>query len=132
MRLHTNNLTPEDLQRAATVARVDLEFTTHGSRSAARAFNVTLTGESKHRQNMGGAGYAATWDQWGVFLGALYDLDDTMTCWAYSGMADFDYKTGGRFSEGWPADAHGDHRWVVGVPFVQTCSKCSAAKRWGN
>jgi hypothetical protein len=136
MRIHTDNITWAEIREAGVLARVDFtKIKEHGSKQRDHAFHVVLAGASHHRQNMGGSGYAATWDQWGVFLGALFAIDPEMTCVGgghYKNEADFDYKTGARFADGWPEDAHGDHSWVVGVPLVQTCRRCTAEKRWGN
>lgn len=152
MRLHTDTITTADLLRAAKAARVQVEFTSHGSRSRHHAFNVKLTGESRRRPNGGNYGaaddYAATWDQWGVFLGILFGVDLDMKCWAYDGADDFNWKTADRFhpyngvdasgkrhvpadlSLYWPADAHGDHtfQWQYGSS-ESKCTKCSAVRR---
>jgi hypothetical protein len=38
------------------------------------------------------------------------------------------YRVAGSY---WPADAHGDHRFeFAGIPFEQSCRKCSAVTRW--
>jgi len=138
MRIHTNTLTASDLDDAARIARVEFgRMTEHGSRSRDHAFDVTLTGESKRRPNGGTSGasddYAATWDQWGVFLGVLFDRDPEMTCRAYKDFVDFDYVTKCRFVDRgvFPDDYHGDHtfRWN-GIPRQQDCTKCSASYQW--
>lgn len=100
----------------------------HGSRTHPRAFEVQLGTEDKtslpcgytdqygHKMNVrryknsGSCGaasewatgcnvYAATWDEWGWFIAAVFDADpqarfDTR----YLSRADFDAKTGGKFS----------------------------------
>jgi hypothetical protein len=137
MRIHTS-ATMADVQMAGAVARVTFTvLTEHRSRSRDRAFEVILSGESRRRQN-GGSEYAATWDQWGVFLARLFTVDPRMHCWAYRDAEDFARKTDGRFgfpreyaadgvlerkfmTTGWPEDAHGDHSWNG-----RTCRKCSA------
>lgn len=130
MRIHTT-ATAADVRQAAQLARVSFDrFSEHGSRKSARAFDVTLTGESRRRPNRGSSGagddYAATWDQWGVFLAAIFDADPWASCWAYDDAATFHKMTSDRFRGGWPSDAHGDHSWVIGEPGVQECRKCSA------
>jgi len=148
MRIHTDILTEADIHDAAREARVSYAgggFTRHGSRSRDHAFNVLLTGESKRRPNGGNYGaaddYAATWDQWGVFLAVLFDRDPNMKTPYYVDAHDFHVRTNDRFNpdgndraEGlgyWPADAHGDHRFeYAGVPREQSCKKCSAVVRW--
>lgn len=137
MRFHTDTLTTKDLHDAARVARVDMEFTSHGSRSRDHAYNIRLLGESRRRPNSGkrGAGddYAATWDQWGVFISYLFDRDPYMTTQYYADLDEFQYRTDYRFNVPgyWPSDAHGDHRFKFnGVPRQQECTKCSAVTRW--
>lgn len=137
MRLHTDTLTSSDLYAAAKIARVDLDLTSHGSRSKDHAFNVLLTGESRRRPNSGGRGagddYAATWDQWGVFLSVLFGLDPHMVTPYYADADEFHARTSDRFdSPGfWPADAHGDHTFrYSGTPRQQECNKCSATQKW--
>jgi len=130
MRLHTN-ATESDIRKAGIDARVDFAtLSTHGSRKSARAFEVNLTGASSRRPNRGDRGadgaYAATWDQWGVFLAAIFAVDPEMSCWAYTGAEDFHAKTAGRFADGWPEDAHGDHKWEFARARVQSCTRCSA------
>lgn len=147
MRIHTDLLTTSDIHSAALIARVDYAeggFTIHGSRKRARAFNVLLTGESRRRPNGGKRGairddvFAATWDQWGVFLSVLFEADPEMVTPYYKDSDEFHHRTDGRFemkagdSPWWPTDAHGDHRFeFAGTPFEQSCTKCSAVQRWG-
>ena len=146
MRIHTDRLTRDDIYRAARIARVDLAtFDNKGSRSKEHAFDVKLGGESRRRPNGGdsgaGSGYAATWDQWGVFLAVLFDIDPNMVTPYYANVWNFDSKTDYRFYPDdvaskrlageeptwWPADAHGDHTFrFAGVPGLQSCTKCSA------
>lgn len=136
MRIHSDKITEADLRAAASAARATLTFSCHGSRKRDHAFEVTLRGESKRRPNSGKRGaadeYAATWDQWGVFLGALFETDRDMTSPYYDGRGEFEFKTNWRFEGStWPADTHGDHRFeFAGVPYQQSCKKCSATQRW--
>ena len=85
MRIHTDHLTESNIYNAARFARVDVvKLARHGSRSRDHAFDVKLEGESRRRPNGGcsgagyASGYAATWDQWGVFLAILFDVDPGM------------------------------------------------------
>lgn len=105
MRIHSDHLTTSDIYTAARHARVDVvNLTEHGSRSRDHAFNVNLEGESRRRPNGGtygrgyASGYAATWDQWGVFLAILFDIDPGAVCWAYDGRDAFLAKTCERFT----------------------------------
>lgn len=134
MRIHTDTLTSSDIHAAALTARVTLDrFSGHKSKSRDHAFDITLRGESKRHQN-GGDGKAATWDQWGVFLGILFSKDDSVTIpRAYVDGAQFDFRTDYRFDPAgeFPVDAHGDHRFeYAGVPYTQTCKNCTATTRW--
>jgi hypothetical protein len=129
MRIHTN-LTENEVKSAISAAGAySTKFSVHGSRKAKFGYDVILGGNSNHRQNQGND-YAATWDQWGVFLGAIFNADPDATCWAYKSGEDFNFQTNNRFADGWPNDSHGDHKWVVGAPFVQHCNKCTALRRW--
>lgn len=155
MRIHTDNLTTGDLMDAAKIARVEIDWTSHGSRSRDHAFEVRLTGESRRRPNSGQYGatrdaYAATWDQWGVFLAELFQRDATATIpSAYRDGEAFANHTGDRSgapevvmtadgyaeefkSYGWPEDAHGDHRWEhAGRGREQSCTsarQCGAGR----
>lgn len=163
MRIHSDNLLYTVLRDAARVARVDMDLTRHGSRSRAEAFNVTLRGESNRAPNRGTAKgmdrfdrfdrpeRAATWDQWGVFLGILFDYDPEMKTPYYKDREDFNFRTNNRFQgrsvvgqartyiqvpqggtrDFWPADAHGDHTFqYAGTPGRDKCTKCSAVRRW--
>jgi hypothetical protein len=138
MRIHTS-ATLADVREAGKVARVEfVTLTEHRSRSRERAFEVILTGESSRTRNWHNQGKAATWDQWGVFLGHLFAVDPKARCWAYDGAHDFHYKTACRFVDRsadvdyatepvfWPADAHGDHSWEHSPVTGTTCRRCSA------
>lgn len=145
MRIHSDTLTDRDMMDAARIARVHFDrYLNTGSRSRHHGFDITLTGESRRRPNGGnrGAGddYAATWDQWGVFLAVLFDRDETMIATYYADAAEFHYKTDCRFEPVfndagtpmyWPNDAHGDHTFrFSGTPGAHQCTKCSAVQRW--
>jgi hypothetical protein len=146
MRIHANTLTTSDIYQAARFARVDVVvLTEHGSRKRDHAFNVRLEGASNRRPNFVnydsgyGSGYSATWDQWGVFLSVLFDLDPSTSTTYDEDRHAFDVRTVERFwpsgivgigvstnanivnvrdsfgvvhrnaDHYWPADAHGDH-----------------------
>ena len=159
MRIHTNVLTYGDLTWSALIADCDYEIERTGSRTHDRAFTVHLTGDSGRQPNRRGQNYpgtkAATWDQWGVFIAMLFAKDPsavfgTVKYPTYRNASDFHMKTADRFaprelqfdSEGgpdvaaikaayWPEDAHGDHRFKwAGIPGGQSCTRCSAVRRW--
>lgn len=97
MRIHTS-LTQVEMHCAAIAAGTDVypDFTRHGSRTHAHAFEVSLTGYgARHtrRKQHGNHGHAATWSDWGRFLAALYARDTAAKCWAYADAEDFHAKT---------------------------------------
>lgn len=135
MRIHTDKLTTGDFYDAARKAGVTIDRNgMHGSRSRAHAFDFILSGSSNRRQNFGGDGQAATWDEWGIFLSWLFAVDpDATVPGVYDGLGEFERKTFARFSEGdHPVDMpvhHGkNHRWEFVAPFVFACknSECAA------
>ena len=113
MRIHSNTLNRLEVRKAATLAGVDFtRLTEHGSRSRAGAFDVILTGNSGRRQNMGGPDEAASWDEWGIFLGHLHRLDPDLKTPYYHGEEHYVWATGGRFTpEFTPSQCHRRHRW---------------------
>ena len=118
MILRTDTIEREDIVRAAREAHVDFDRLEE-KRSRSRrgiAWDVLLTGSSPRRPNRRGAGgdYAATWDEWGIFLAALYREDPTMMAGDYYWDADhFHLVTCDRFLGGFNhADQHRTgHRW---------------------
>jgi hypothetical protein len=140
MRIHTD-ATRTALLRAAAVAQVDMvRCDEHASRTHARAFEVSLRGDSKRRPNFynGDGSYAATWDQWGIFLAEVFTADRETRCGGlkrptYRDAEDFDAKTRYRFDGhgATPDDMHGDHTFrYSGTAGVQSCTKCSAEFTW--
>jgi hypothetical protein len=146
MRLHTNTITSRDLYAAAAAAGVRFgRLEEHGSRSRARAWDFTLTGSSPYRPNPGGrwarddydpGAHAATWDEWGIFLAHLFDVDpDAHATGNYQSREHFRWCTGGRFDTLTPAGQHHRHRWeytgesVTGSYAVHEC-ECGAVHRW--
>lgn len=87
-------------------------FTSHGTRSPhhPHAFEVHLAtpiklpGEKRYRPNSGATGYdtvaglwAATYDEWGHFLNALFVADPTAKAGPYTGAYDFHHRTEDRY-----------------------------------
>lgn len=147
MRIHTDGVENIDLDRAAFHAGVTFaRKVRHGSRTHKHAWDVTLRGNSRRRPNHGGSGaaegYAATWDQWGIFLAHLYNEDATMRCaGAYKDIDEFDFKTGERFwltfnretgeFDGFELkDSHGDHKFESLVRAGGQQCNCGAVRRW--
>lgn len=151
MRIHTDILTTRDIELAAVRAGdfVRVTVTEHGSRKRARAFNVTLTGTSSRRPNNGTSGeydpdaYAATWDEWGMFLGELFRRDPgAVVPNVYESGEHFRWVTGARFDTLTPDQQHGaaGHKWsgaypnLTGAYFVAEClgnkgKPCAATTR---
>lgn len=86
-----------------------LEDSPHGSRARERAYSVRLSGDSPFRTNPGTgprsypAPRAAAWDQWGIFLAALFAADPHMIAGGpgkptYADAEDFHAKTAQRFT----------------------------------
>lgn len=137
MRIHSDILTNADIDKAMTatgMANVNGQVSIHGSRSRAQAFNVLLTGNSTHRPNSGKAGaqnddYAATWDEWGIFLNALYAIDPNLVTPYYADANDFHRKTVNRFTTLQWAEQCRSHKWVYDFSLGgHTCKKCHASQ----
>lgn len=146
MRIHTS-LDEAAFYTAARAARVSFDkFSRHGSRTHDHAFEVTLCGSSTRRPNPGRGGtygsddFAATWDEWGIFLGHLYAADTAMKSWAYANAGQFHDNTDWRFyyldDTGllWK-DQHRNHNWEFHAPREFYCKgskgvECSAVRRY--
>jgi hypothetical protein len=147
MRIHSDSLDSLEIRKAARIAGVSFtRFDLKGSRSHEAAFDVILTGASSRHQN-GGPDKAATWDQWGIFLGTLFSVDAEMVCGTvkhpvYTSADNFHWTTANRFRDITPADyvlGH-NHRWqftgeaVTGAYSVHECRSqdCLATIRYGD
>jgi hypothetical protein len=143
MRIHSDVLTARDIYAATTAAGmhgVYAETMAHGSRSHRAAFEVKLTGNSSRRPNPGTGGryvdgdHAATWDEWGMFLAALFTVDPaaivgTVARPTYAGREHFHAVTGNRFRTLTAPYQHGGggHRWDWDtVNGGQLCTSCEA------
>ena len=120
--------------RYADTSRV-WEFNGYGGNVKSNRAPNTRNPDVRHYER------AATWDQWGILLSILLDLDPDMKVGShklpyYDGADDFHNKTGGRFKDVRSLsdlpDFHGDHRFKYD-PSVggftergQRCSHCSA------
>lgn len=155
MRLHTNTLTTADVYAAVAgrsvvtdgpLPGVTVDVMAHGSRSHTRSLEVRLTGTSGRRTNAGnrGAGddYAASWDEWGMFLARLFDADPNMIVGTvgrpiYAGGEHFNWATGNRYVALTPEDQHRNHKWEhAGTAATRAYSvsecKCGALRRFGS
>lgn len=152
MRMHTNN--PGAVEAAIREAATSLpgvevvSLTSHGSRSRACGLELALSGTGRSGGQWGGGGYrSATWDEWGVVLGAAFDADEDacrtrgdifaagMSAGPYLDLEHFAWSTGARYDGGEiPDDMHARHRWsradvVTGAYYVDACKGCTATMR---
>lgn len=140
MRIHTDTLDLIDIRRACEGLPICTEIDSeHGSRKRKRAFEIQLSGSST-RLAQSGNWNAATWDEWGVFLGRLFALDPDMTSSYYVDADAFHKYTCDRFRDGtMPEDTHAQHKWVYDFansnPWsgnrISYCNKCSAKTSQG-
>jgi hypothetical protein len=148
MRIHTSSdVTMATVQNAALRAGVRvLSATEHASRKGGHAFNVALSG-SNARRTRNGEAHGATWDEWGMFLAAIFDADPAASAGGtYPDAEAFHWATGGRFREllpagqcagrGWaPGKLTSGHLWewtgdvITGAYYVTTCKRCGAVHR---
>lgn len=137
MRIHTR-LDRATIEQAARSAGAGLlRLSEHGSRSAPRAFEVILSGNGITGGQYGTlGGRSATWDEWGIFLGALYRRDAQAKAGPYLNAEHFEWSTGGRYDLAFtPACQHLRHKWartghvVTGSYAVSECA-CGAVQRW--
>lgn len=146
MRIHTS-LSRTDMRDILRTSGAPIDYESisrHDSRTHPRAFEVRLTahdGSASDWRN-------TTWDEWGAFLGALFDADPDARCGSnakrptYANATDFHQKTADRFRPRWvdidtfkahrtylPRDAHSRHHWKY-VPNAATfiCTKCTAER----
>lgn len=139
MRLHSNVIGEfhirESSARAGTAISV---LRKHGSRSRAYAFEVQLSGSGRQGGAYGNLpGKSATWDEYGIFLAALYRVDPAMRVdgGTYESAEHFHWATGDRYRTLLPADAELRHKWQsVGASvgdsyWVWECNKCGATLR---
>jgi hypothetical protein len=131
VRIHTNTLGQLDIQNAAYKAGAYItELSRHGSRTHDHAYEVKLSGESSWRQMGNRDEYAASWDQWGIFLAELYDRDDSMTMRPWGDVDRFHNLTFSRFETLTREQTHRRHKWEFsGVARVSEC-KCGARVEW--
>jgi hypothetical protein len=143
MLLHTDVLTADHLLAAAERAGVTLRSTDdwHRSRSRARAVDITLYGRGNRGGHYGalGANKSGTWDEYGMFLAALYAIEGNANMRVNSGTYEhsehFQWATGERYTETFtPSDVHLRHKWesvfgsgVSGLYGEQVC-ECGALR----
>lgn len=132
MRLHTDIVTREDVIAATEgLTGVSAIVTERRSKTHARGIEMVLEGNGTR------AGYAtksvqsATWDEYGVVLGRLFEIDPNMRVGdakhpTYDGRYDFSLVTNDRYEGGRiPDDMHVKHLWEWRGQ-TRTCKKCTA------
>lgn len=114
MRIHSDILTQDDLGTASVTAGVRfIKRSEHNSRKRTHAFEVALSGDASHRSQADREQYGATWDQWGIFLSALFNRDPEMVTPYYTSAADFHFQTNNRFARPLAfSERHRQHRWA--------------------
>ena len=137
MKLHTS-LTADTVRQVVhdLIPGVTVVIEEHGSRSHERRLdfrpydNGTLTVKGRRMtSNIGDfAGRKGiTYDEWGIVLNALYDLDPDMHATYYQNRDDFHAATGGRFRRLTWEGQHGRHRWDFKSAGEFAC-QCGARK----
>lgn len=101
MRIHSDSLSYGDLEGAARRAGVTIvNFHLRGSRSRDHALDVTLSGTGKHGGQWGNTEYrSATFDEWGLFIQALYRKDPDALIGPYRSAEHFTWIFEGRYAE---------------------------------
>lgn len=144
MRLHTNTLTLDDITRATRAAGmrgVYADAMRNGSRTHRIGWEVKLTGTSSRRPNTGHGGsepfggeHAATWDEWGMFLAALFAIDPAMIVGTvkrpiYAGADHFHAATADRYRILTAPYQHGGggHKWEWAGDGL-ACTMCEATR----
>lgn len=133
MHIHSDLLSATDIYSAAMMSDAATEqMDEKGSRSRARKFVVLLSGNST-RNAMKNTFKAATFDQWGIFLGILFEKDENMIAGNYKNKEDFDRKTFLRYDDSadrMTMDKYHNHKWTFSGTYsgsaVQQCKNCDA------
>lgn len=129
MRIHTKLTERELLSIPVTPGVAMHALVEHGSRTHERAFEVILSGGSVFRGQYGQSNFsAATWDEWGVYLGRLFGLDPSArVAGAYRDAEHFHYVTNDRYEPtALPERLCPRHRWTYAAPYESECAKCGA------
>lgn len=140
MKIHSDILTESDVHeatRAAGMRGVYADVATRGSRSRKRSLDVKLSGTSNRMQNPGtgprdNVDNAATWDEWGMVIQALFEKDSEAVIGMYDSQAAFDAYTGGRFEKLTQPYQHPNHRWLYNEKLgYHECTSCEAVMNRG-
>lgn len=121
MRIHTNLSGDRIAECLAPAGRLTIDkFDRTNSRSSAHKYDVKLT---------------ASWDQWGIFLNAIYLADPNMRNDYYRSHEHFRWVTGNRFDKLTWNGQHTPHKWGDNIPnatgsyVVAICTGCNAIRR---
>lgn len=134
MKIHSDILTESDIHAATCAAGmrgVDADVITRGSRSRKRSLDMKLTGTSTRRPNPGTGSrgysddYAATWDEWGMVINALFDIDPKAIIGQYPSAAHFHAATRTRFENLTAPYQHGNHKFEY-EGGIMACKFCEA------
>lgn len=152
MRIHTdkvNEVRYAIWQATGALPGVYAVLDWHGSRSRKGALELKMTGNAGRYRNSGKWGSdgeeAATWDEWGIVLAAVFAADPDAICGSakrpvYAGADDFHWQTGERFAHVGvalktenlgpllPEDTHALHRWNYETFGTIKCGKCTAVR----
>lgn len=123
MRIHSDIITRTHVFESAQNAHVRaFSVTEHGSRKRDHAVVVYLSGSSPYRSQTDREEYAATWDEWGIFIRTLFQIDPSAIIGDYPDLETFQRFTGERFDTLTPATQHRRHKWEYdGVGHSCTC-----------
>lgn len=133
MRIHTDkqaSVIGAIFAATAKMPGVHASVVPYGSRTRKRAVELRLEGNGGHRNTYE---QAATWDEWGVVLAHIFEVDpDALAGSAkrptYADARHFHLVTGDRFGDlELPEDTHKRHNWKpYPNPYGFKCTKCSA------
>jgi hypothetical protein len=134
MRIHSDVITLADVYDAVARAGAYIDvLKQYGSKSRARAIELKLFGESPYRTNSGERGgsldHAASYDQWGIVLAALFAKDSDMKTPYYRDNVHFHNMHGGRYLTLTRAETHPRHNWKSTDSGIQLCD-CGAQRDW--
>ena len=145
MKIHSDILTEKHFHAATDAAGMAGVYVSQlevkGSRSRKRRIDLKLAGNSNRNQNHGtgnsnrnqnhGTVKAATWDEWGMFINALFEIDPNAIIGQYDGMEIFREVTDNRFDTLTAPYAHGNHKWINTGANSMACEHCDASFNWG-
>ena len=135
MKIWSDTLTQWQLWDAADKAHAKLTDSDQGkARKRSTVWNVALSGDSPYMQGTASrepGTKAATWDQWGIFLNALFELDPEMTTQYYASATDFHTITGRRFETLTFIDSHRVHKWQWDGGKGGVYCECGATRNYG-